>query len=120
MPKLSEHFTSEEFACHCGCGFDQVDLQLIEELERIREAFGNRPIEVVSGCRCLKYNRNVGGARNSQHMLGTAADIRISGVSPQGVQDELKGHYYGRYGIGSYQTFTHFDVRSGRAVRWSA
>ena len=34
------------------------------------------PIIVNSGFRCEAVNRQVGGVRNSQHLVGQAADIR--------------------------------------------
>ena len=34
------------------------------------------PIIVTSGFRCEAVNRKVGGVRNSQHLIGQAADIR--------------------------------------------
>ncbi len=43
-------------------------------LDPLREAFG-RPIVVTSGFRCRRLNAEVGGARNSQHLRGQAADI---------------------------------------------
>lgn len=45
-----------------------------EVLDPLRERYG-KPIYVNSGFRCPKLNRLVGGAVNSQHMLGEAADI---------------------------------------------
>ena len=24
--QLTEHFNSDEFACHCGCGYDDIDM----------------------------------------------------------------------------------------------
>jgi uncharacterized protein YcbK (DUF882 family) len=48
---------------------------LIEQLlDPIREAWGE-PIVVSSGYRCKELNALVGGAKNSHHMLGCAADI---------------------------------------------
>ena len=44
-------------------------------LDPLREAFG-KPIVVISGYRCRKLNRAVGGASRSQHITGEAADIR--------------------------------------------
>ena len=50
-----------------------------EVLDPLREAYG-KPIRVSSGYRCPELNRLVGGAVNSQHMRGEAADIQpISG-----------------------------------------
>ena len=43
-------------------------------LDPIREAWGE-PIVVSSGYRCKQLNTLVGGARNSHHMLGCAADL---------------------------------------------
>lgn len=42
-------------------------------LEPLRRRFG--PIVISSGYRCRQVNRLVGGATNSQHCLGEAADI---------------------------------------------
>ena len=48
---------------------------LVEQvLDPLREQYG-RPIRVTSGYRCPKLNNLVGGAPNSQHMRGEAADI---------------------------------------------
>ena len=43
-------------------------------LDRLRGEWG-RPIIVTSGYRCKELNAAVGGARNSQHLKGQAADI---------------------------------------------
>ena len=55
---------------------EQNLIALIENvLDPLREAYG-RPIVVTSGFRCKELNKAVGGASNSQHMIGQAADIR--------------------------------------------
>lgn len=43
-------------------------------LDKLRDEWG-RPIIVTSGYRCKELNAAVGGARNSQHLKGQAADI---------------------------------------------
>lgn len=45
-----------------------------EVLQPIRDAWGN-PIVISSGYRCPRLNKAVGGAANSQHAFGSAADI---------------------------------------------
>lgn len=120
MGDLSEHFNRAEFCCHCGCGFGSlrghVSPRLVTVLEEVRWRF-DAPVTIVSGCRCRRHNRAVGGAPSSQHLTGKAADIKVQGVTPMAVADWLDAKYPDRYGIGRYGTWTHIDVREGRA-RW--
>lgn len=43
-------------------------------LQPLRDALGH-PIHVNSGYRCLRVNKDIGGAPKSQHLTGHAADI---------------------------------------------
>lgn len=110
-----KYFTRQEFECHCQCGKDTVDYRLAELLDAIREHFGV-PVKVTSGNRCSEYNAYIGGAANSQHLKGKAADIKIKGVKPQDVADYAET-LLKEGGIGRYNSFTHVDVRSKKA-RW--
>ena len=47
-------------------------------LQPLRDKFG--PIKINSGYRCKELNEAVGGARNSHHLLGEAADIHLPSV----------------------------------------
>lgn len=107
---ISKHFSRSEFTCKCGCGLNTVDTQLLMFLEKIR-AYFNKPVIINSGCRCTEYNRKVGGAKKSQHLIGRAADITVGSVSPQDVADYAES--IGVPGIGRYKTFTHIDSRNG-------
>jgi zinc D-Ala-D-Ala carboxypeptidase len=49
-------------------------------LEKVRAHFG-RPVRVNSGFRTLALNTRIGGATDSQHMKGEAADFEIDGVA---------------------------------------
>lgn len=111
---ISEHFSREEFACKCGCGFDTVDCELLEILEAVRGHFG-KPVIISSACRCESHNQNEGGATNSQHLYGRAADITVQSVSPAEVHAYLDN--FATPGLGKYNAFTHVDSRSGRG-RW--
>jgi uncharacterized protein YcbK (DUF882 family) len=117
MGDLSIHFNRSEFACKCGCGFDTMDYETLQALERVRAHFG-KPITVNSGCRCPAYNKKVRGSVGSQHLLGRAVDISVAGEAPADVQSWLRHTFPARYGIGSYTTFTHLDTRTGGPVRW--
>lgn len=113
---LTKNFRRSEFACRCGCGFDEVDKRLPRILQQIRDHF-RVPVRVTSACRCEKHNAAVGGSPRSQHLLGEAADIVVSGVPPSQVADYIDEQWLHTLGLGRYATFTHIDVRRGRA-RW--
>jgi len=114
--KISEHFSRHEFACHCGCGFDVADVELVTVLEDVRTRFGAK-VRINSGARCPKHNMDVGGSPKSQHKLGKAGDIEVEGVPARSVADYLEHKYPNTYGIGRYNGRTHLDVRLHRA-RW--
>ena len=114
--KLSAHFERMEFACHCGCGLDTVDCQLLEVLEIIRQNF-DAAVSINSACRCPDHNASVGGSERSQHLYGRAADIVVSGVHPDEVADYLDKTFPDSLGLGRYNSFTHVDTRVGKA-RW--
>lgn len=89
--QLSQHFTLEEMIKSQTASRKGIDntptpevienLKLLCEhvLEYIRVRFG-KPITVNSGYRGPKLNKAIGGAKNSQHMTGQAADIEIVGI----------------------------------------
>ena len=51
-------------------------------LQPIRDKLG-KSIRVTSGFRCKRLNGLIGGARNSQHTEGKAADIEVDGMTNQ-------------------------------------
>lgn len=116
MGDLSGNFSREEFSCGCGCGFDDVSEELVDLLQELRDEL-EEPVTITSACRCKEHNASVGGAKRSQHLLGTAADIQVKGCTPAYVQEWLLKKYPDSLGIGKYKQFTHVDVRKGKA-RW--
>lgn len=128
MPKPKDfwegikYFKRSEFKCKCGkCGGFPVepDKALVTLLEKIRVHFG-AAVTVTSGVRCATYNSNpaVGGAKSSQHLNGTAADIKVKGVAPEKVAAYAETLLPKTGGIGRYKTFTHVDVRTKKS-RWN-
>lgn len=73
---MSKYFSPSETCCHCGCGTNNVNPDLLERLDKLREMVGG-PLYLNSCVRCPTHNANVGGVRNSQHVLGNAADIAV-------------------------------------------
>lgn len=71
------YFNKSEFACKCGCGLDNINSMLVEELN-IARAIADTPFVITSGCRCEMHNKNVGGLAGSAHTKGLAVDIRTN------------------------------------------
>ena len=116
MIRISEHFIRHEFSCKCGCGFNTVDVELINLLEQVRKYF-DKPVTINSGCRCGEHNTVIGGSLKSQHVIGRAADIVVKDTKPADVAEFLET--INAPGIGRYNTFTHVDSRYERNARWS-
>ena len=80
--KLSNHFALAEFINADKYPDNKPTMQHVVDmtygclmlLEPARQVVG--PILINSGFRNLRVNALVGGVRNSQHLLGQAADIR--------------------------------------------
>ena len=119
--RLSKNFYLREFKCNCGCEMPNDVLKNIkvvaENLQVLRDFVGSS-IKVNSAYRCKDYNRSIGGASRSQHILGKASDIVVKGLTPDEVYDivqnlrrnpSLKGVIF--QGLGRYNTFTHLDIR---------
>lgn len=112
---LSPHFRVREFACKDGSDTIYIDTLLVYYLQKIREHFG-RPVRIHSAYRTPAYNKKVGGAQESQHVLGKAADIHIDGIEPKRIYDYANSIGVG--GLGLYPSFVHIDCRVGRS-RWN-
>ena len=117
--KLSANFNSSEFDCHGSgcCSSTLVDDKLVTYLQQIREHFG-KPVNISSGYRCATHNKNIGGATNSRHSKGQAADIYINGVAPAEIAKYAES--MGILGIGLYETnsdgfFVHVDTRETKS-----
>ena len=122
--KLTENFNLSEFECKCGCVMPEFVkknvTELAENLQVLRDVVGR--LDLTNAYRCKEHNADVGGAVNSQHVKGKAADIKSSTIEPWDmattVDDLMKSEKFKLGGIGIYNTFTHVDTRGSRA-RWS-
>jgi len=84
-----------------------------EVLEWVRWYRGAAPVHISSWFRDEAYNRAVGGADRSMHLLAAAADIRKGDVTPLELARTIhRDHPHSdRLGIGCYRTFVHVDIR---------
>lgn len=110
--KLSANFTVKEFACSDGSDAVLVAPRLVMVLQSIRSHFG-KAVTINSGYRTPQKNTSVGGAAQSQHCYGTAADIVVKGIAPAKVAAYAREIMPDWGGVGIYerQGFTHVDVR---------
>lgn len=102
-----KYFTKDEFKCHC-CGKNEIKDELIEKLDNARDIAGI-PFYIVSGYRCEKHNKEVGGVPNSAHTRGYAADIRATSSRERFIiMKALIEVGFNR--IGCYENFIHADI----------
>ena len=88
MGQLTTNFARREFACRCGCGFDTIDMRIVNIAQALRTRLGI-PVRVTSGCRCERHNARVGGVRNSTHVLSFACDL-ASNVGSQRMFETMR------------------------------
>ena len=123
--QITENFYLDEFTCK-----DQSDiplnvfmniLKLAVEMQKIRNYF-QKSIKVNSGYRSNSYNEKVGGASKSQHLLGMACDFTVSGYTSfevaDIVEDLMQSEFIINGGLGEYDTFTHYHIRT-KPTRWN-
>lgn len=91
-------------------------IKVARKLDEIREIFGNTPIIITSWYRDPESNHDVGGVRNSQHLLGWAADFQVHGRDPNDIAARLSQTWAG--GLGDSDVFTHVDLR--QLMGWSS
>jgi uncharacterized protein YcbK (DUF882 family) len=115
--QLTPNFRRSEFVCPCGCGFDSIAAFLVTGLQALRDSI-QRPVEVLSGCRCPAHNAAVGGAVHSRHLLGQAADIKAPGMTAREVYAAAtRISQFRGFGVDDERGFLHVDVRE-TAARW--
>lgn len=109
-----------------GSEVERNVLMLAQELDKVRTAWGS-PIKVTSWYRPPQVNREVGGASQSQHILGSAVDIYPADGRDMHFESWLDKNWGGGLGYGqeSGRGFTHLDLRGGAwkrgpgTIRWA-
>lgn len=122
---LTPNFNKKEFASKDGAGMPEPVWEniktLAKQLEVLRSAL-NKPITISSGFRSVSHNKRIGGVSDSQHVLGKASDLQVSGLKPKKVYETIekliKQGKMLQGGLGLYDTFVHYDIR-GQEARWN-
>ena len=126
---VTTHFDREEFDCRDGTEYPAASvpgtlLLLCKDLEVVREKCGNHPISILSGYRTVSWNKHIGGADDSRHLYGDAADFFVVGVDAKHVfevcavlQETGLIHCGGLAYYAQRFPFVHLDIRGIRR-RW--
>lgn len=83
---LAPNFVLSEFMQEWKGRYAIYQPHVVDYLQDIRNSIGGSLI-INSGYRSVAYNASVGGATNSRHMYGDAADVATSAASFQAVSD---------------------------------
>ncbi len=109
-----------QYIMRCSLGNEEIKIpkKLIEILDAIEDKFSkNKGITLLSGYRTKELNDiTPGAAKNSYHLIGWAADIKIEGVSTRKIRDFARKLKAG--GVGYYPKlgFVHIDI--GKVRYW--
>lgn len=123
--QLTKNFNSKEFDCKDGTKVPEKFLlnakEVADNLQVLRDYLEVAVSITGSGYRTVKHNKKVGGAKFSQHLTASGADINAKGYEPKQLAEVielliLKGKMK-QGGIGVYPNFVHYDIR-GTKARW--
>lgn len=104
----TEHFSSKELTCPCGCNKNFISPLFMNKVERLRVEYG-KPIILSSAFRCPEYNERVSSTGiTGPHTMG-AVDIKVYGIEAfrilqlafkfkfSGIGIQQKGNYASRF-----------------------
>jgi hypothetical protein len=124
---LSENFTLEEMIASETAARHNIDQTPSNEvllnlrrlalfLEDVRKLL-DKPIHINSAYRSPLANEAVGGKKTSQHCRGTAADIKVKGMTPDQVVRAIvkSGLQYDQV-IREFDSWTHVSISNGKDI----
>jgi uncharacterized protein YcbK (DUF882 family) len=122
--KLTNNFNLNEFNKH-NFPLTETILRNIQELAKNLQVLRDevkKPIKITSGYRNAEFNKKIGGATQSRHITGQAADLKIEGYTPKQVaaiiEKLIASGKMKQGGLGIYKTWIHYDIRLTKA-RWT-
>jgi uncharacterized protein YcbK (DUF882 family) len=122
--KLTNNFNLNEFNKH-NFPLTETILRNIQELAKNLQVLRDevkKPIKITSGYRDSSFNKKIGGASQSRHITGQAADLKIEGYTPKQVaaiiEKLIASGKMKQGGLGIYKTWIHYDIRLTKA-RWT-
>jgi len=122
--KLTTNFSLSEFQSKDGAEFPSGVIGKLTELAYALQIIRNElkvPISITSGYRSPEHNRKIGGAQESTHMQGIAADFKANGMAPTAVaaiiERLIREKKIPQGGLKAYASWVHYDIR-GTKARW--
>lgn len=112
------YFKTEEFACKCGCGRNEMMPSTLSKLVAARHS-ANIPFKLTSAYRCKAHNAAVSKVEESAHTEGYAVDIAAdTSVVRFTIVNALLKAGFNRIGVA--KTFIHVDDMPGKPpnVMW--
>lgn len=107
------HFKPEEFKMGSTIVFDKMNKDFLLKLDELRDKC-NITLKINSSYRSPEYNRSIGGATGSFHILGRAVDIACNNSITRGII--LKNALSMGLSCGVYKTWIHVDDREQQLV----
>lgn len=118
---ITKNFWTSEFECPCvlpTCIEQRINRNLVDNLQKVRDSL-NEPLTITSGYRCAAYQedlekRGYKTAKNSQHLLGNAADVTARNMTTLGrlVHENF-------ISVGVARNFFHVDERRDKPRTWN-
>jgi len=116
--QLTKNFTLAEFDCHDGTKVPKKYIPNAQEvannLQVLRDFLGVAVVVTGSGYRTASHNKKVGGAKNSQHLTCSGADINAKGYTPKALAEVIEklidAGEMKQGGVGIYKGFVHYDI----------
>ena len=127
MGNVTRDLSRWEWACRCGCGFDDLHPVAVVGLQDIR-TIARVPLIISSGCRCFEHNAAEDGAEFSFHLpqangYSWAVDWTIPGAKlfeMVGYSARVQRFFDGGTGIylDGKKVWIHNDTRATGPARW--
>jgi len=112
-----KYFKESEFTMGGEPCFDKMNPILIEQLEYFR-GFVKKPFVITSSYRTKEYNKKIGGAKKSQHLLGNAVDISTKGWGGKHKANLVYIAISNGLSVGVSKNFIHIDYRKADSSLW--
>lgn len=114
--KLTADFFEDEFWSP-DKNFAKMEPEFMLKLQKLRSTVGV-VFTVSSGYRTAEFNARIGGAKESLHLTGQAADIEHIGWDGATKLKFLGTAIAMGFSIGVYRKHFHIDTRTGVKVLW--